>query len=64
MERERVLTAAEAARYLRVSRKTLYRLAAAGEVVGRKVGRAWRFTESELARYLRAGRTPEPGKED
>ncbi|MDR7400421.1 MAG: helix-turn-helix domain-containing protein [Armatimonadota bacterium] len=56
--RDRVLTAAEAAEYLRVSRKTLYRLAAAGEVTGRKVGRAWRFYESELVRYLTGKRGP------
>ncbi len=64
MERERVLTAAEAAEYLRVSRKTLYKLAAAGELAGRKVGRAWRFAESELKRYLRGKRRSEAGRRE
>ena len=49
-----VLTADEAADYLRVSRKTLYRLIAAGKLPGRKVGRSWRFRREELIAVLKA----------
>lgn len=49
-----VLTADEAASYLRVSVKTLYRLVAAGDVPGQKVGRAWRFRRVDLDALLRA----------
>jgi excisionase family DNA binding protein len=49
-----VLTASEAAEYLRVSRKTLYRLVAAGKVPGQRVGRSWRFRREDLVAFLRA----------
>lgn len=49
-----VLTADEAADYLRVSRKTLYRLVTAGKVPGQKVGRAWRFRREDLVDFLKA----------
>lgn len=49
-----VLTADEAAKYLRVSLKTLYRLVAAGQVPGQKVGRAWRFRRADLIKFLQA----------
>lgn len=51
-----VLTAEEAAKYLRVSLKTLYRLVAAGRVPGQKVGRMWRFRQSDLVAFLQARR--------
>jgi excisionase family DNA binding protein len=47
-----VLTADEAARYLRVSVKTLYRLAPAGKIPGQKVGRSWRFRQADLIAFL------------
>jgi excisionase family DNA binding protein len=47
-----VLTADEAAKYLRVSLKTLYRLVAAGKVPGQKVGRSWRFRKTDLVAFL------------
>lgn len=49
-----VLTAEEAAAYLRVSRKTLYRLVTAGKVPGQKVGHAWRFRREDLVSFLKA----------
>jgi excisionase family DNA binding protein len=60
----RVLNADEAARILRVSRKTLYRLAASGELRGRKVGREWRFTEDEILRFLKAARASAQAREE
>lgn len=49
-----VLTAVEAARYLRVSLKTVYRLVGTGQIPGQKVGRAWRFHKADLDSHLRA----------
>lgn len=49
-----VLTADEAAQYLRVSRKTLYRLVSAGKIPGQKVGRSWRFRRANLVAFLGA----------
>ncbi len=49
-----VLTADEAADYLRVSRKTLYRLVSAGKIPGNKVGRSWRFRRADLVAFLGA----------
>jgi len=51
-----VLTADEAADYLRVSRKTLYRLVSAGKIPGQKVGRSWRFRRADLVAFLGAGK--------
>jgi excisionase family DNA binding protein len=51
-----VLTAIEAADYLRVSLKTLYRLAAAGKMPGQRVGRSWRFRKADLVAFLQTGR--------
>ncbi|MGQ0623247.1 MAG: helix-turn-helix domain-containing protein [Sporichthyaceae bacterium] len=47
-----VLTAVEAADYLRVSLKTIYRLASAGTVPGQKVGHSWRFRQADLVLFL------------
>ena len=51
-----VLTSEEAATLLRVSRKTLYRLAQNGELPGTKVGRSWRFHRADLIDFLRKDR--------
>jgi excisionase family DNA binding protein len=47
-----VMTAEEAAAYLRLAPVTLYRLAGKGEIPGVKIGRLWRFKKSELERWL------------
>ncbi|MFQ5462357.1 MAG: helix-turn-helix domain-containing protein [Phycisphaerae bacterium] len=47
-----ILTVAEVARYMRISRDTVYRLAARGELRGRKVGRIWRFPKSAIEEYV------------
>lgn len=52
LDEDRILTADEAAKFLKISRKTLYKLAAAGGLRGRKVGRGWRFIKRELLQYL------------
>lgn len=47
-----VLTVGEVAAFMRVSRETIYRLAARGELPGRKIGRIWRFTRTAIEGYL------------
>ena len=49
---DEVLTADEAAQFLKVSSKTLLKLARDGDLKGQKVGRAWRFRRSALLDYL------------
>ncbi len=47
-----ILTADEVAQLMRVSRDTVYRLVARGELPGRKVGRAWRFSRAAIQQHL------------
>jgi excisionase family DNA binding protein len=47
-----VLTAKEAASLLRVSSKTVLKLARDGELPAQKVGRSWRFCRAELLGYV------------
>lgn len=58
-----VLTVPEAARYLRLSVSTVYRLLHRGVLPGIKVGNSWRIPADALSEYLRgghhAGRPPE-----
>ncbi len=48
----RVYTAAELAELLRVSKKTIYRLVASGELRGMKVGKSIRFGRKAVEQYL------------
>jgi excisionase family DNA binding protein len=52
---EELLTAAEAAAYLRVSRATLWRWCQEGRVQGCKIGHEWRISASALRRQMTAG---------
>lgn len=47
-----VLTVVEVAAFMRVSRETVYRLAARGELPGRKIGRIWRFPKEAIQQYV------------
>jgi excisionase family DNA binding protein len=47
-----VMTAGEVAAYLRLDQATVYRLAQAGEIPGRRVGRSWRFHRAVLNEWL------------
>ncbi|MGC8811053.1 MAG: helix-turn-helix domain-containing protein, partial [bacterium] len=46
------LTPKEAAAYLSVHVRTLYRLVKQGEIPGRKVGGSWRFKKDALDAWL------------
>ncbi len=43
-----VMNLDEASRYLRIKRRTLYSLAARGDVPAAKIGGQWRFRRSQL----------------
>jgi excisionase family DNA binding protein len=47
-----VMTVAQVAAYLQVSRRTVYSMAAAGSLPGKKVGEQWRFFKPEVDRWL------------
>jgi excisionase family DNA binding protein len=45
---DNILTAHEVAAYLRLTETTVCKLAASGELPGFKIGKSWRFAESEI----------------
>jgi excisionase family DNA binding protein len=47
-----LLTAGEAAKYLRLHVKSVYRLAKQGKIPSRKVGGTWRFHREAIERWL------------
>lgn len=47
-----MMTIRELGIYLNMPEKTLYRLAADGEVPGFKVGASWRFRKSEVDKWI------------
>lgn len=52
-----LLTAEEAANYLRLHVKSLYRLAREGKIPARKVGGQWRFHSESLNNWLKISRS-------
>jgi excisionase family DNA binding protein len=52
-KKPKLLTAAEAAKHLRLHVKSLYRLAKAGKIPARKVGGQWRFHSDMLNEWLK-----------
>jgi excisionase family DNA binding protein len=50
-----IMTPREAAEYLSVHVRTLYRLAKNGGIPGRKVGGSWRFKKDALDEWLLCG---------
>ena len=53
METPEVMTIDDVAQYLKISRRSVYRLAQAGEIPARKIVNRWRFHRSELEKWLR-----------
>jgi excisionase family DNA binding protein len=47
-----VMTVDQVAGYLQLSKRTVYNMAAAGEIPAAKVGDQWRFFRPELDRWL------------
>jgi excisionase family DNA binding protein len=59
MKQDAVLTTDEAMQYLKISKPTLLKHIREKKVKAIKVGRSWRFLQSELYRFLKG----ESGKE-
>ncbi len=54
-----ILTPREAAEYLSIHVRTIYRLAKLGEIPGRKVGGSWRFKKDTLDAWLSEKEKPD-----
>lgn len=52
-EEDAVMTVKEVSAYLRLAESTVYKLAQEGQLPGRKVGGAWRFSKKGLDEWLR-----------
>ena len=51
---DEILTLDEVAAYLKAGKRTVYRLAASGEIPAFKLGGTWRFRRSELDQLIAA----------
>lgn len=49
---EEILTVREVAEFLKVTERTIYRLATEGQIPSFKVGGSWRFQRSDLIRWM------------
>ncbi|MDR3298634.1 MAG: helix-turn-helix domain-containing protein [Candidatus Accumulibacter sp.] len=49
---DEILTIEEVAAYLKAGRRTVYRLAANGQIPAFKLGGTWRFRRTELAQWI------------
>lgn len=56
-----ILTIREVSLYLKVTERTIYRLAAAKKIPGFKVGGAWRFSKTEIDQWIRRQSEDESG---
>ena len=54
MEKE-VLTIKEAAEFLQLSNRSIYKLGREGEIPGKKILNRWRFERESLKRWLNEG---------
>ena len=59
-----IMTPREAAEYLSIHVRTIYRLAKNGDIPGRKVGGSWRFKKDALDEWLSWKETPSSNKKD
>ena len=48
-----ILTIKQVADYLKVTERTIYRLAAAKKIPAFKVGGAWRFSRADIDRWIK-----------
>ncbi len=49
---EEILTIHDAAKYLKVTERTIYRLAASKQIPCFKVGGAWRFSKADIESWI------------
>jgi len=57
-----IMTPREAAEYLSVHVRTIYRLVKHGEIPGRKIGGSWRFKKDALDEWLSIRENPSSGE--
>jgi len=57
-----ILTLKQVAEFLKVTERTIYRLAAAKKIPAFKVGGTWRFSKAEINQWIQ--RQSERGKND
>ncbi len=50
---EKIMTAKELSKFLKLSESTIYKLAASGEIPGFKIGDSWRFELEEIQKLIR-----------
>jgi excisionase family DNA binding protein len=55
-----ILTIKEVASYLKVTERTIYRLAGAKKIPAFKVGGTWRFSRIDIARWIARQSTSKP----
>jgi excisionase family DNA binding protein len=53
MTMEKIMTAKELSKFLKLSESTIYKLAASGEIPGFKIGDSWRFELEEIQKLIR-----------
>lgn len=54
-----ILTIKEAAEFLRIERKLLYKLIDTGEISAKRVGKSWRISRETLVAYIFKGESNE-----
>jgi excisionase family DNA binding protein len=59
-----ILTPREAAQYLSVHVRTIYRLVKQGEIPGRKIGGSWRFKKETLDEWLSGRENSSPEEKE
>ncbi len=52
-----ILTIRELSDYLKIGEKTVYRLAAAGDLPGFKVGGSWRFRKADIDHWIESSQS-------
>ncbi|KVQ84763.1 hypothetical protein WM24_21120 [Burkholderia ubonensis] len=55
---DEILTIKEVADFLKVTERTIYRLAAAKKIPAFKVGGTWRFSRADIDHWIRQQATP------
>jgi len=55
-----ILTLDEVAAYLKAGKRTIYRLAANGEIPAFKLGGTWRFSRSDIDSWIKQRSTGKP----
>lgn len=53
MKSQEIMTIADVAKYLKISTKTMYRLAEQDKIPAFKVGGSWRFTKQKIDEWIK-----------